>query len=421
MFKSLFRSAKLLLFACLMLVAGVSVIEVAARGHRLYETLQGSVSGRSLSSAPCSVCYQSLPPLATLTSRHGESGERLRISTNSLGFRGPDVLIPKNSGVFRIICLGDERTLAADVADVETFASRLQEQLGPQRQVEVINAGVPGHCPLLSLTQMRHRMLGLQPDVVILNLDHADAADDERYRPFARFDANGLPHAVVHPAAQSDGTTPWQQLEREFYLAQIFRRHAGGLVAEEVLHSKAGMGAEFEDDDAALPSGSTSGVPVQLRQTLEPIVQLKTLSEQLGGRFLLAIVPYPEQFGREQQRFQRTAQSAEDFSRLVARFARDAQIPMIDPAQDLLQRSSSEDLFLSSAGSLSVEGHRLYAESLAHAVSMLAGWEPPGSVAPARPVSHSVEDPGASTRSAPTQPAPLRSLPRRPRRAADMP
>src|SRR5207248_1204367 len=48
------------------------------------------------------------------------------VSINSLGFRGREVAVPKPSGRFRIVVLGDSVTLGWGVGDDETFSSQLE-------------------------------------------------------------------------------------------------------------------------------------------------------------------------------------------------------------------------------------------------------------------------------------------------------
>ena len=84
----------------------------------------------------------------------------------------------------RVLVLGDETILGLDVANADTFAARLQDQLRAawRQPVEVINAAVPGDCPLLAALRLKHELLGLQPDIVICHFDMSDVADDYLYR-----------------------------------------------------------------------------------------------------------------------------------------------------------------------------------------------------------------------------------------------
>ena len=73
--------------------------------------------------------YQSLKPSQTVTSLNPDTQSSVQVVTNSFGLRGSEILVPKPPGVFRIICLGDEGTLAPEIEESETFCSLLQGYL----------------------------------------------------------------------------------------------------------------------------------------------------------------------------------------------------------------------------------------------------------------------------------------------------
>ncbi len=112
-------------------------------------------------------------------------GDPLR-STNSIGFRGPDVTVPKPEGVFRIVCLGGSTTYSDAVADDETYPVQLQAMLRqrhPDRNIEVVNAGVPSYTTAESLANLAFRCLELGPDAIVVY----HAANDYRPRSYPNF------------------------------------------------------------------------------------------------------------------------------------------------------------------------------------------------------------------------------------------
>lgn len=100
--------------------------------------------------------------MATGDFRHG-------FTTNSQGFRGQaEYAQLKPLGVYRVIALGDSVTLGHGVEDHETFSAVLQQELGHNRQVEVINMGVSGFGTAEELIQLEQVGLAYQPDLVLL-------------------------------------------------------------------------------------------------------------------------------------------------------------------------------------------------------------------------------------------------------------
>jgi len=98
-------------------------------------------------------------------------GAKINIRINSHGFRGDEFVVPKPRGVFRIVCLGASTTFSAEASSNDTiWTHRLQEQLRaalPGRTIEVINAAVGGYVAEDNLRNLRHRVLALDPDLVI--------------------------------------------------------------------------------------------------------------------------------------------------------------------------------------------------------------------------------------------------------------
>lgn len=113
-----------------------------------------------------------------------QDGSRISIRTNSLGFRGPEISRRKPEQTIRIACLGASTTFCAEVSrDEKTWPHRLQELLSdrfPGVSIEVINAGVPGYVAEESLKNLTHRVLPLEPDLLVVYHAHNDIVKDTR-------------------------------------------------------------------------------------------------------------------------------------------------------------------------------------------------------------------------------------------------
>ena len=98
-------------------------------------------------------------------------GTNIHIKINSLGFRGSEFSRAKPPGTFRIVCLGASTTFGAESSsDDGTWPRRLEQLLQsthPDRRIEVINAAVGGYVSDDNLKNLRHRVLALDPDLVI--------------------------------------------------------------------------------------------------------------------------------------------------------------------------------------------------------------------------------------------------------------
>lgn len=113
-----------------------------------------------------------------------------KISINALGLRGPEIVPEKPPGVRRVAIVGESSAFGYLVSDEQVAARLLEAALQKQgRQVEVLNAAVPGYNLNQSLVRFREVVAPLKPDVVVAYLGWNDLAyvvsDDpgaERFR-----------------------------------------------------------------------------------------------------------------------------------------------------------------------------------------------------------------------------------------------
>jgi len=95
---------------------------------------------------------------------------------NSHRFKGPEPVLPKPAGVFRIMAYGDSNT---DGPDTGAWPAALQEALnvgGSGPLFEVLNAGVTGYSSLQGLRRFREQASRYAPDLVLVSFGWNDAA-----------------------------------------------------------------------------------------------------------------------------------------------------------------------------------------------------------------------------------------------------
>ena len=96
--------------------------------------------------------------------------QRLRFTTNSLGFRGAEFSIQKNPDVTRIFCVGGSTTASTFCHDSETWPSQLQHLLdNAGYAVEVINAGTLGWYSYQSRQLICSEISQYHPDIILLH------------------------------------------------------------------------------------------------------------------------------------------------------------------------------------------------------------------------------------------------------------
>lgn len=91
---------------------------------------------------------------------------------NSLGFRGDEFSPKKQKGIYRIFCLGDSIAYGSSSNDNhDTFPYNLEKELLKKyKNIEVINAGVPGWSSYECLIDLQLRLIDLEPDLIIIHL-----------------------------------------------------------------------------------------------------------------------------------------------------------------------------------------------------------------------------------------------------------
>ena len=94
------------------------------------------------------------------------------IDINSLGFRGPEITVPKGKNTLRIAFLGASTTFCAEVSRNELTWPHLVTQdlqnLYQTRNFDYVNGGVPGYTVVSSLRNLRERVAPLNPDVIVI-------------------------------------------------------------------------------------------------------------------------------------------------------------------------------------------------------------------------------------------------------------
>jgi hypothetical protein len=89
---------------------------------------------------------------------------------NRLGYRGPEVAIPKPPGVFRIVVFGGSSTFSYLTDDAKIWPRLLEGELTSVlgRPVEVVNVSAPGRSSFDSMLLYLYKVRDLEPDAAII-------------------------------------------------------------------------------------------------------------------------------------------------------------------------------------------------------------------------------------------------------------
>ncbi len=296
--------------------------------------------------------------------------------TNSLGLRGDEIADPKPPGVFRIVCLGDEVILGPEVSESDLLTRVLEDELQQRSRVriEVINAGVPSYCPLLSYLQFRHRLEGLDPDLVVAHFDPSDVFDDRRFRRLTDLGPAERPLVCTHPDLLTDPIT--KPLSESFLTLRLGERFLA-----KWLRRDAGSDSSRADNPRlryAWLADDRGDWALQVGLALSAYEHLAEFCREADIRLLLASHPAPWQVSTTASRGARIPEQngvypgalfelVEPLER-VHEFARSRNLILCDVTGSFRNASSPDLLFQDETHGFSPLGHRLYAGQLAAAI-----------------------------------------------------
>jgi lysophospholipase L1-like esterase len=215
------------------------------------------------------------------------------MTTNAQGFRGPAIARAKSPGALRVIATGNSSTFGWGVNDDETYpsqlAARLRAKLG-SREIEVMNAAIPGFTTFQGSRLLADEILALTPDYVVLSYGFNDS------RLAASTDSVFAAHAA----------RPAGRLARAASHLEIYRRLTRLI-----------RGASADRLSPAADARSTNRVPVaEYESRLREMVRAVT---QAGARPMLLLMVIPP-----------------EYADAAARVARDAGIPLLETRPYLL-------------------------------------------------------------------------------------
>jgi len=100
------------------------------------------------------------------------------VKMNTDGFRDRDFIIPKPANTYRILVLGDSFAWGVGLTLEETLSKQLEKRLidAANKNIEVINASIPGMNTVEELLLLKEKGLKYDPDMILLiyNLNDID-------------------------------------------------------------------------------------------------------------------------------------------------------------------------------------------------------------------------------------------------------
>jgi len=296
-------------------------------------------------------------------------GRVIEIRTDKTGCRGVQRRAGESEDGYRILMLGDELIFGGTVPEDSTVPARLQRFLEREtnRDLEVLNGGVPGYCPLLSQLQFQHQLHELKPELVILHVDMSDIHDDQIYRSL--LEVEDTEFVCRHPSLRlpSKTRTPLVEVLRHSALAGYLFSAARSQGPEWFsIRGEAAGQNRFE-----WISDHPEDMRLQIRHALEPIVELRKAVEQSGGQLLVTTSPVIWQVlsGSECPQLTRSCRisGTTPFSSrfpfdVLSRYCEQEQVHYLDCSESFQRGADTSKLFDRALPTLSEHGMAYYAK-----------------------------------------------------------
>lgn len=287
------------------------------------------------------------------------------VSHNSLGYRGPEIAVPKAAGAIRIFCLGGSSTYGVGASsNLFTWPAQLQLALArsnPTAVIEVVNAGVPGYTSFESLIELELRGVDLSPDIVVVYQGFNDLRAATRGEHRIAGDNTHYRRRWTAPGSDSNGVLAYSRVALlARWLFTPFRSRAADLAEYVVVEAKA---PQFVSPvgDMALASYRRN-----LTQTI-------AVARAAGARVLVVTQAYGEATIHPDE-----IDIVDDGMSALAQIARDVVQRLDDPATELLDGRRVLPRFegvFAEIDHLSDHGARVLGVLVAEKVSAL-GWLP---------------------------------------------
>lgn len=367
MIKAATKSIKHFITAAVLLLLMLLLAEVFLRAS-------GNDTAPTITSRTCALHHSVLVPSSTTHHEMQRLAETeiipgVPFSTNSLGLRGPQPTVSRQPGKTRVLILGDETILGAHLKQDETVTGRLSQFAAHSGQnLEVINAGVPGFCPVLSWLQFEHELRKLRPDVVVLHFDMTDVSDDAEYRNLIRSGESQQICCHTLLSRNRRASNPFVRMICDSSVCNWFRSKTG-MLADSDSQGTNQLQRQFEWTES-----SRSDLRLPIKHAMHPIQLFSEAATEQGFQLLVSTSPVPWQ-----------TNEANDFPKLAKKIAVSSKWPVMDdlphrvlssmcgklgvvfcdPTPAFRKFSQPSKLFLADDYRLSNYGTALYAREIA--------------------------------------------------------
>lgn len=183
------------------------------------------------------------PDLGLRIPKPGYATSTIRI--NALGFRGPELEMPKPPGRLRLAFLGGSTTYCAEVSGNEkVWAHGVWERLQtryPEIPMDYVNGGISGYTTASSMKNLEQRVAPLKPDLIVIY----HASNDMTQETSQLAEARGLASGPKNNSWLANYSVFWFLVEKNLQVWKV--QNTVGQASERINTFPDDFGSWFEE------------------------------------------------------------------------------------------------------------------------------------------------------------------------------
>lgn len=278
------------------------------------------------------------------------------ISINSLGFRGPEIEMPKPSGRIRIAFLGASTTYCAEVSSNDMVWPDLVAKILKKDypDIDYINGGVPGYDVSASIENLQTRIKSLNPDIIVIY--HATNDLSKEVRELAELQEIHVPDISEENDWLSKKSLLWYLAKKNLKLRQYESRVLENQNRVNLTMDR--LGGTFRTNLAKL---------IEMSKNVAPVVAIATFSYQV----------------REDQSEEKQLKAANSALYYMPTMTPELLIRAFEKYNDIIRQLADKTQILLISGEMDIPGDSKYFNDTVH-------FKDPGSVLMAQRVSRTL-------------------------------
>ncbi len=221
----------------------------------------------------------------------------IEMDFNSLGLRNREVVIPKPTGVRRVLFLGDSFTVGWGVEQELAFPQVVESNMKSQGvNFESVNAGLTASGMGRQYLFLKNEATQLQPDEIVVALYLFNDIAHDAYRPFLEVDEKGLPIKIGAISAFVDSKGNLNELEdgmpKRLFFPIVNNSHLFALIYDRLIPNDTLKVDTYRNQGyVCLYRRTCHELDANWDRTLKLIKAMDQISVEIGAKLRVVLIP----------------------------------------------------------------------------------------------------------------------------------